>query len=67
MAAVGPEALLRYRACGGGLDQLGDVRGSGGRGMRRGTEVRLGRGDREELDAVIGSANRPQKQRDANL
>jgi hypothetical protein len=35
--------------------------------MRRGREVRLGRGDREELEAVIGSTNRPQKHRDANL
>src|SRR4029078_10166074 len=29
--------------------------------MRRGVEVRLGPGDRERLEAVIGSANSPQK------
>src|SRR4030081_3837484 len=29
--------------------------------MRRGIEVRLGPGDRERLEAVIGSGNRPQK------
>src|SRR6516165_3833693 len=30
-------------------------------GMRKGVEVRLGPGDRERLDAVIGSGNSPQK------
>src|SRR5271165_2441924 len=30
-------------------------------GMRKGIEVRLGRGDRERLAAVIGSGNSPQK------
>src|SRR5437899_8399436 len=29
--------------------------------MRRGIEVRLGPGDRERLEAVIGSGNSPQK------
>src|SRR5258708_27972551 len=29
--------------------------------MRRGVEVRLGPGDRERLEAVIGSGNSPQK------
>ncbi|HVB18591.1 MAG TPA: hypothetical protein VNF04_18845 [Stellaceae bacterium] len=29
--------------------------------MRRGVEVRLGPGDRELLEAVIGSGNSPQK------
>src|SRR6266487_6078752 len=29
--------------------------------MRKGIEVRLGRGDRERLEAVIGSGNSPQK------
>jgi hypothetical protein len=31
------------------------------RGMRKGIEVRLGPDDRERLEAVIGSANGPQK------
>src|SRR6202162_2504547 len=30
-------------------------------GMRKGIEVRLGPGDRERLEAVIGSGNSPQK------
>src|SRR5678809_1328402 len=30
-------------------------------GMRKGVEVRLGPGDRERLEAVIGSGNSPQK------
>jgi hypothetical protein len=30
-------------------------------GMRKGVEVRLGLGDRDRLDAVIGSGNSPQK------
>ena len=29
--------------------------------MRKGVEVRLGPGDRERLEAVIGSGNSPQK------
>jgi hypothetical protein len=29
--------------------------------MRKGIEVRLGPGDRERLEAVIGSGNSPQK------
>ena len=29
--------------------------------MRRGVEVRLGPGDRERLEAIIGSGNKPQK------
>src|SRR6202035_213793 len=29
--------------------------------MRKGIEVRLGRGDRERLEAVIGSGNSPQE------
>jgi hypothetical protein len=67
LAAVAPEALLRYRACGGGLDPLGDVRGCGGRGDEEGYRGpawsrrprRAGGRDR------IGDP--PQKQRDANL
>ena len=31
--------------------------------MRRGVDVRLGPGDRERLEAIVGSGNSPQKPR----